>query len=241
VHRRLKRPVALGAAGLLAVAGGGAAYAAATASSPRDAILKDAAQRLNVSPEKLSAALKGAFEDQLDQAVKDGKLTRQQADRIKQRIERGGGLPPFGPRFGMRGGPFGGPHDGPRGELKAVADYLGLTPAKLFEQLRAGKTLADVAKAQGKPLAGLEQAIVAAAKARLEKAVSSGRITAQQRDMLLERLQQHVGDLVQGRLPRFGGPGMRDRGFGFGFGPPPGGWPDGPDGGGPPPGARGGP
>jgi hypothetical protein len=230
VDRRLKHPAAIGAAAVLAVAGTGAAVAASSGSSPRDAVLKDAAQRLNVTPDKLKAALKAAFEDQIDQAVKDGKLTRQQADRIKQRIERGGGLPPFGP----------GPHmllrfGGPRGDLSAAADYLGLSREQLMSQLRGGKTLADVAKAQGKSVDGLKQAIVAAAKSKLDKAVAEGRITAQQRDELLKGLQQHVGDLVQGRVPR---PGMRMHG---GFGPPPG-PPDGPGPwGGPPPGGPEGP
>ncbi len=232
MDRRLKHPAVIGAAAVLAVAGGGAAVAATSGSSPRDAVLKDAAQRLNVSPDKLKAALQGAFADQLDQAVKDGKLTQQQADRIKQRIQRGEGLPPFGPgpHMMLRGGPLG----GPRGDLKTAADYLGLTTAQLRTQLQGGKTFADVAKAQGKSVDGLEQAIVAAAKAKLDKAVSQGRITASQRDTLLKGLQQHVGDLVQGKLPRF----AHGRG---GFGPPPGG-PGGPGPwGGPPPGAPGGP
>jgi AraC-like DNA-binding protein len=229
VDRRLKRRAIIGGVAVLAVAGGGAAVAASSGSSPRDAVLKDAAQRLNVSPDKLKAALQAAFGDQLDQAVKDGKLTQQQADRIKQRIQRGEGLPPFGP---------GGPHmllrfGGPPGDLKAAADYLGLSRAQLLAQLRSGKTLADVAKAQGKPVDGLEQAIVAAAKAKLDKAVADGRLTSQQRDQLLQGLQQHVGDLVNGRLPRFDHRGTRG-----GFGPPPGGpgpW------GGPPPGGPEGP
>ena len=231
MDRRLRRPAVIGAAAVLAVAGAGAAVAATSGSNPRDAVLKDAAQRLNVSPDKLKAALQGAFADQVDQAVKDGKLTRQQADRIKQRIQRGEGLPPFGP----------GPHmlmrfGGPRGDLDAAAGYLGLSRAQLMSQLRAGKTLADVAKAQGKSVDGLEQAIIAAAKAKLDQAVSQGRITSQQRDKLLQGLQQHVGDLVQGEPPR---PGMRMHG---GFGPPPdGGPPGGPGWGGPPPGAPKGP
>jgi hypothetical protein len=227
VDRKFKRPAVIGAAAVLAVAGGGAAVAATSGSNPRDAVLTDAAQRLDVSPEKLKDALQGAFADQLDQAVKDGKLTQQQADRIKQRIQRGGGLPPFGgpgPHMGMRFG-------GPGGDLKAAADYLGLSRTELMSRLRAGKTLADVAKAQGKSVDGLGQAIVAAAKSKLDEAVSQGRLTSQQRDRLLKGLQQHVGDLVQGKGPR---PGMRMHG---GFGPPPGGGPGGPGPwGGPPPG-----
>ena len=39
----------------------------------------------------------------------------------------------------------------------AIASYLGLTPAQLRQQLGAGKTLAQIAVAQGKTVAGLEE------------------------------------------------------------------------------------
>lgn len=221
---RLTRPLALGAVGLLAVAGGGAAYAATSGTNPRDALLNDAAKRLNIDPDKLAAALQSAAGDQLDQAVKDGRLTQAQADHMKQELKRHGGLPPMGApgpgpggfeRHGLRGGP-----GGPPAGLHAAASYLGLTDQQLAQQLRNGKSLADVAKAQGKSLDGLEQAIVAAEKARLDKAVAAGDLTAAQRDEMLKRLQEHVSDLVQGKGPGPGapcGPG----------GPPPSGGPGG--------------
>lgn len=228
MDRRRKRIAAIGAAVTLAVAGGGAAYAAATGGqNQRDALIRDAAQRLNVTPDRLRSALDGAAADQLDQAVKDGRLTQQQADRIKQRIRQDGlplGAGP-GPGFGRGFGP-----DGPgpvRIGLDVAARYLGLTPAALRRDLAGGKTLAQVARDQGKSVDGLEQSLVDAARARLDRAVSDGRLTSAQRDDILRGLQQHVGDLVNGRLPRpglrrwhDGGPGMP--GPGMPPGPPPG-------------------
>src|SRR3954454_12465745 len=41
----------------------------------------------------------------------------------------------------------------------AIAAYLGLTPAELRASLRSGATLAEVAAARGRSLAGLEAAI----------------------------------------------------------------------------------
>jgi len=212
VDSRRKRIVAVGAAVALAVAGGGVAYAAATGTDQRDAVLRDAAGRLNVSPSDLRSALEGAYGDQLDQAVKDGKLTQQQADAIKQRIARHG-VP--------LGGPMGpdGPGHGPFGVgLDAAAGYLGLSDAQLFRALRSGRTLADVAKAQGKSVDGLEQALLDDAASHLDRAVADRRLTATERDRILADLRAHVGDLVNRTPPR---PGDRHGGPGMGPGGPP--------------------
>ncbi len=217
MDRRRKRVVAIGAVAAVVAAGGGVAYAAATATDQRDAVLRDAAQRLNVSPDQLRSALEGAFADQLAQAVRDGRLTQQQADRIEQRIRAGGGPlgGPGGP--GFRHGPFGGP--GPFGVgAGAAASYLGLTRAALETQLRGGKTLAQVARAQGKSVSGLESALVDAARSALDRAVASGRLAATQRDDILRGLQQHVADLVNGTGPRMG---FGRGGTGGPGGPPP--------------------
>jgi hypothetical protein len=222
VNHRLKRPAALAAVAVLAVAGGGVAYATTSRTNPRDALLNDAAKRLNVTPQALRSALQGAAGDQLDQAVKDGRLTQQQADRIKQRMQQGGGPPPLGggPRRGFSGlGP--GPGAPFAIGLDAAAKYLGLTPAQLRAKLRPDTSLADVAKAQGKTAAGLTQALIAAATDRLDKAVTAGKLTATRRDRLLERLDTLIGDIVQGKRP---GPRMVGPGFGRMRGPGPPAW-----------------
>lgn len=78
----------------------------------------------------------------------------------------------------------------------AAADYLGLTPAQLRTQHEAGKSLAQIAAAQGKSVAGLEDAIYAAAKADLDKAVANGRITSAQEQTILVDLKAHIDDIV---------------------------------------------
>ena len=67
------------------------------------------AKRLNVSPDKLKSAFQAAFSDRLDAAVAAGKLTRAQADAIKQRVQQNDGIPFLGrphPFFGGPRGPF---------------------------------------------------------------------------------------------------------------------------------------
>lgn len=229
MNRKRKRTVAIGAAVALAAAGGGVAYGAAAGNDQGAALLRDAAQRLNVSPDQLRSALEGAFGDQLDQAVEDGKLTQSQADDIKQRV-REHGLPlggPGGPGFG-RGGPGfgpGGPGGGPFGAgLDAAADYLGLTRAELGRQLTNDRSLADVARAQGKSVEGLQQTLLDAAKSELDRAVADRKLTSDQRDEILQRLRDHVDEIVAGKMGTPPTPRGRHGGPGGPGGPPP--WDD---------------
>jgi hypothetical protein len=90
-----------------------------------------------------------------------------------------------------------------------VTGYLGLTAAELRTQLEAGKSLADVAKAQGKTVSGLEDAMVAAAKKRLDAAVAAGKLTAAQASSMLDDLESRVGDMVDRTGPPPMGPHPR--------------------------------
>jgi hypothetical protein len=212
MDRRFKRRLAIAAVGIVAVAGGGAAIAATSQGGDgRDAYLNDVAKRLGVSRSDLDKAIQGAASDQIDQAVKDGRLTQQQADELKARIKAGQGLPFFGGPF------FGGPPKlflhhgvigiGPLGKLDAAAKYLGLSDSDLLSALRSGKSLADVAKDHGKSVDGLEQAIVDAVKSDLDQAVKDGRLPSDKRDAIVKDLQARVKDLVQlkGFFPPIGG------------------------------------
>src|SRR6266536_87413 len=85
------------------------------------------------------------------------------------------------------GGPSGG---------AAIAAYLGLTEEQLRTQLEAGKTLAQIATAQGKSVSGLEDVIYADAKSNLDQAVANGKLTASQEQTMLADLKSHLDDIV---------------------------------------------
>jgi hypothetical protein len=229
----MKHRILVGAVALTAVAGGGIAYSA-NKTDARKAYLDDVAKRLDVTPEKLDDALKGAFLDRLDAAVKAGKLTQAQADAIKKKVEASGEVP-FGLGLGRRGGPggphggpggpgFGGPGPGPRGgpgrHLDAAAKALGLTTADLRKQLEAGKSLADVAKAQGKSADDVKKALLDDEKAELDQAVTDGKLTAAQRDKILKNLDARIDRMVDGKFDKRG-PGRFGRHGRFPGGPPP--------------------
>jgi hypothetical protein len=193
VTRRRKQVVVIGALAAALAIGAGAAVAGGALGLGNDqqAFLNDAAKRLNVTPAELKAALKGARDDQIDAAVAAGTITKEQGEAMKQRSAQGG-LPPFG---GGHHGGFG--HHGPP-SLAAAATYLGLTEAALRTELQSGKTLAEIAKAKGKSVDGLEKAIAAEAKAKLDAAVKAGKLTQAQADELQSRLTEHLDDLVNG-------------------------------------------
>jgi ribosomal protein S20 len=147
--------------------------------------------------------------------VDAGRLTKDQADELKKRLEPGDFPLLFGP--GLLGAPGFGHRFGPGHErhfviLGEAASYLGLSEAKLREALE-DKTLAQIAKEQGKSASGLVQALVNAEEKRIDEAVADGRITKSMASDLKSRLQERIQALVDGEL--------RERGFGR----PPGFWP----------------
>ena len=88
--------------------------------------------------------------------------------------------------------------------IEAAAKYLGLDRKALCDQLHSGKTLAQVADAQGKSVDGLKQAIVADAKSHLDQAVADGKITADQEQQRLDDLNSHLDDIVNKTPPKDG-------------------------------------
>ena len=78
-----------------------------------------------------------------------------------------------------------------------AAAYLGVTEAQLREALRDGRSLADVAKAEGKPVGGLVDALVREQTARLDEAVQEDKLTRARRDEIASRLRNRVERMVE--------------------------------------------
>jgi AraC-like DNA-binding protein len=205
---RSRKTLTIAVVALAVAGGGGAAIAAAQgSSSPGQSFLDSVAKHLGISSQKLEDATKAAAVDQVDAALKEGKITKAQADELKARIQSGD-FPPFagplfGPRFGHshRGGP---PLFGEK--RSAAADYLGLSEAELRTKLntgQTGQTLAEIAKARGKSVDGLKQAILDEAETNLDQLVEDGELTQAEADEMLARLKSHIDDLVDHGMFRF--------------------------------------
>jgi polyhydroxyalkanoate synthesis regulator phasin len=207
--RRRKLTIAAGVAGLaLLVAGLGAAGAVGasrilSAGDESKAVIDDAAAQLGIEPAELSDALKQALKNQIDEAVDEGRLTEEQADELKERIDANeypflGG--PWKLGFGLRGPWHGGfDHKHEFALLATAASFLGMSEEELREELR-DKTLAEIAREQGKTAAGLVQQLVAVQTKRIDEAVDDGRITEEQATELKEGLDERMQALVEGEL-----------------------------------------
>jgi hypothetical protein len=176
------------------------AGSASAADSP--SLVDDVAARLGTTPDKLRAAFRDALAARIDAAVKAGKLTPEQGAKLKERLASANGLGlrlrgrlghlkrPFAHRVGVRAHGLG-----------QVAKYLDITPEQLRTELRAGKSLAQIATDHGKSVDGLVDAWVAKAKERLDKAVEQGRLTRERADQMLQRLRDALEKAVQRTRP----------------------------------------
>jgi lambda repressor-like predicted transcriptional regulator len=190
------RLTALLAASLTAIVLATGASGAFAADKPSFA--DEVAKNLGVTPEKLRAAFKAALVARVDAAVKAGRLTPDQAAKLKERIAKAEGLglgarkgfaakrKAFGNRIGKAA----------RGKGPA-ATYLGMTREALMAELKKGKSLAQVAGDKRKSVDGLVAAMVKPFQERLAKAVEAKRLTKQRADEILKRFTDATEKLVQ--------------------------------------------
>ncbi len=190
-----------------AVLGGSAAAVAATQNpgqAESQAVIKDAAAQIGVTPAKLTDALQQALIDRVNADVTAGTMTRTQADQAIAAI-KSGQMPLVGGGRGGRG------HDGMRGPMGiggAAASFLGLTVQQIRTETDAGQTLAQVATAHGKTVADLKAAITTSVTKDLDAAVKAGQITATEKTHRLAGLSAHI-DQELNETHTAGGDGSR--------------------------------
>jgi polyhydroxyalkanoate synthesis regulator phasin len=200
---KLNRWIVLPAAGLAALIIGVAAVEAAPSPSASPTTSKNYAQTfvdklagiLHLTPAATQDALKQAQLQTVDQMLKDGQITQQQADAMKARINAGQGL---GSGFGFGrhgGGGFGGFKGNgalmqslTTAELNAAASALHMSTADLQSALRSGKSLSALETQQKVSDSAVRTAMKNAAKGVLDNAVKAGTITQAQADAILSRL-----------------------------------------------------
>ena len=253
--RRVPAIVA-GAAGLVVLAGavsGGIVFAATSDTPPTpstqngtppnpgdrqqrlDDYLNRLAQNLGVSVDKLKGALKDTAKQEIDKAVADGKLTADQAQKLKDALDSGTNVP-LGPGFGgrmpggrgpggmapngtapngtapngqarpMGPGGFGGIMGIIPGATNEIAGFLNITPEQLRQDLQNGQSLSDLAKAAGKTTDQLKSFLTDEATKQIDAMVASGKITQDQGAKMKQAFTGNLDPVINGKLPQGGMP-----------------------------------
>ena len=142
--------------------------------------------------------------------VKSGEITQAQADTkladvTAKATERVNNVRPARGE-GMHGGP-----KGPGRNVAAIASVLKLTEAELKTQVESGKTLAQIATAQGVDVKLVIDAIVTDMKSHIAEEVASGELTQAQADAKLADATTKVTEMVNTVQPARG-EGMQGHG-----------------------------
>jgi hypothetical protein len=204
--------------------GGGAAYSAGKSSDAtsklskvEDALVSRLAKELGVSEARLRAAMKKAGSDTIDDALRQGLITKEQAEWLKGRLSNEG--LEFGLGFGrfkhgfknhgnkaFKHGRFAGLAELAANEkartavANAIARKLGMTRAELAKALGEDKELEELADAKNVTEADLGKAAAAALKPYVDELVKAGKLDRANADSLLEHLSRGA---ALGKILRF--------------------------------------
>ncbi|MBI4321219.1 MAG: hypothetical protein HY675_22230 [Chloroflexi bacterium] len=180
---------------------------AAGANTAYQDFLNILAGKLGIKVTDLTKAINATRDQMLDDAVKNGKLTKEQADAIKARSKDG---QPWG---GFMGKPFAGKRGamGPAVKMNGVlgnvtVEALAKLTGKTTDQVKAELKSSRIAKflADNKITNDQLRATIAQiAQQKLDQAVKDGKLTAEQAQRILEHLKQAP---PKGIGPGFPGP-----------------------------------
>ncbi|MGB4863093.1 MAG: hypothetical protein WBO97_11585 [Tepidiformaceae bacterium] len=162
----------------------------------------------DISADQAKANALAKLSDKLDQAVADGKVTQEQADKVEANApalldkvlaavpgEHRGELPHHG--LFLKIG---------KEAIATVSDVLGIEPRAILEDLRSGQTIADIA---GDQTQAVIDALTDKSDAAIDKLVADGKIPADKADSAKSRAADAIEKLVNEGRPNKPGNGER--------------------------------
>jgi 3-hydroxyacyl-CoA dehydrogenase len=171
----------------------GAAQAPAEATSASSTVCSDFmthfAADLGKSQADVNSAFQKAIADTLADQVKSGQITQAQADAIKAKLAHQ--TPCTLGSVGKHGGKGvkGGWHAFYQEYVAASAAALGISETQLQSDLKGGQSLSQIAAARHVSEADFRTKLIANLKPALDKAVTDGKLTSDQEQKLIQRLQ----------------------------------------------------
>ena len=157
--------------------------------------IADVAKAKNVDVQTVIDALVADAKDKLQQL--EDNLSERMTDFVNGKQE-------FGPdRFGHDGFGLGpGRHLGGVGAgLDVAAKALGIDESALRDELRAGKSIADVAKERKVDVETVIDALVKAADDKIDQAVTDGHLPSDKADEIKSRTKEMITAFVNGQRP----------------------------------------
>jgi uncharacterized protein (DUF433 family) len=137
--------------------------------------LPELAEELGVDMADVEAAIQAVRAEAIDQALADGLITAEQAERLLTQDGRPG------PGGGRRG-----PQIFDREAMEAAAaDALGISVEELQAAREEGATIPELAEELGVDMADVQAAVQAAREDAINQALADGTITAEQAERLL--------------------------------------------------------
>lgn len=179
--------------------------------------IADVANAKGVSLDTVIDALYADLKAHIDAHVAEGKLTQEQADakladaktRITTMVNTAGPL--RGKGHGGKGGDMG--HRGaPKFATEDLAKVLGLSLDDLNTELKAGKTLAQIAESKDVSIDKVKDQLLADFTAKEQAEVAEGKHTQEEVDAKIAEFTTRLDDIVNGVRPMKGMGGRGEHG-----------------------------
>jgi len=187
---------------LLAIGGVATVFAAGSTTSNGTSrgqeFLNRLANNLGITPDKLQQGLKTTADQEIDNAVANGRITQDQGNKAKAKVDAGNGLSAFTRFFGAR------IHS--RGVLafgawKDLASELGMSPQELTSQVQSGKTVKQIISDQNKTVDEVVNAVVGKVQQTLDTSVTNGKLTKTREQTILNNLKTRLTDMINNGGP----------------------------------------
>ena len=160
--------------------------------------IADVATEHGVDPNTVIAALVDAATTKINTAKTNGKLTDEQATKLLANLdERVTKVVQHKGKFAVHGKRAQRMRRRARAGGKVAAQSIGVDAKALHDELRSGKSIADVATEHGVDPNTVVTAIVDAATTKINAAKTAGKLTDQQATKLLANLHDRVSRFVQ--------------------------------------------
>ena len=157
------------------------------------------AEKLGISEDDLTTAVKEVELKMIDEALAEGRITEEQAAEMRERVESGE------LRFPGRG------HQGARCFLAGrmvdlSAEVLGVERSEIIDGLQDGRSLAQIAEDHGMGVDEFKAEVTGAVESNLAEKVEEGYITQERAERMLERFTNNL-DRIINHVPDRDGPG----------------------------------